>query len=103
MPSLTLAFYIIFTWAPVNLTSAQGCSYTTECCSLHLVSKCSNFTTVVFTVHCAEKIVSAQVLCQQKGWTGGGGWGHPQGAVHMAAARFGSKMTMVGTGWANSA
>ena len=36
------------------------------------------------------------------GGTGGGGWGHPQGAVHMAAARFGCKRTVVGTGWANS-
>ena len=38
----------------------------------------------------------------RKGGTGGGGWGHPQGAVHMAAARFGGKKAMVGTGWANS-
>ena len=38
----------------------------------------------------------------RKGGTGGGGWGHPQGAVHMAAARLGCKMTVVGTGWANS-
>ena len=36
------------------------------------------------------------------GGTGWGGWGHPQGAVHMAAARLGCKMTVVGTGWANS-
>ena len=33
------------------------------------------------------------------GGTGGGGWGHPQGAVHMAAARLGCKRTVVGTGW----
>ena len=38
----------------------------------------------------------------RKGGTGGGGLGHPQGAVHMAAARLGCKRTMVGTGWANS-
>ena len=38
----------------------------------------------------------------RKGGTGGGGWGHPQGAVHMAAARLGCKRIMVGTGWANS-
>ena len=36
------------------------------------------------------------------GGTGGGGWGHPQGAVHMVAARLGFKMTMVDTRWANS-
>ena len=38
----------------------------------------------------------------RKGGTGGGEWGYPQGAVHMAAARLGCKRTMVGTGWANS-
>ena len=38
----------------------------------------------------------------RKGGTGGGGWGHQQGAVHMAAARLDCKRTMVGTGWANS-
>ena len=32
------------------------------------------------------------------GGTGGGGWGHPQGAVHMAAARLGCKRTVVGQG-----
>ena len=31
-------------------------------------------------------------------WTGGGGWGHPQGAVHMVAARLGFEKAMVGTG-----
>ena len=30
------------------------------------------------------------------------GGGHPQGAVHRAAARLGSKRAMVGTEWANS-
>ena len=38
----------------------------------------------------------------RKGGTGGGGWGHPQGAMHMAVARLGCKKTMVGTGWAYS-
>ena len=38
----------------------------------------------------------------RKGETGGGEWDHPQGAMHMAAARLGCKRTMVGTGWANS-
>ena len=38
----------------------------------------------------------------KKGGTGGGGWGHLQGAVHMAAGRLGCKRTMVGIGWANS-
>ena len=34
--------------------------------------------------------------------TGGGGWGHLQGAVHMAAARFDCKRPMVDTELANS-
>ena len=34
---------------------------------------------------------------RRKGRTGGGGWGHPQGAVHMVAARLGYKQAMVGT------
>ena len=37
----------------------------------------------------------------RKGGTGGGRWGHLQGAVHMAAVRLGCKRTMVNTGWAN--
>ena len=42
------------------------------------------------------------------GWGGGGGGrgegglGHPQGAMHMVAARLGCKWAVVGTGWANS-
>ena len=40
------------------------------------------------------------VLRQRKGGTGGGGWGHPQGAVHMEAARPGFEKAMVGTRWA---
>ena len=34
--------------------------------------------------------------------SGGDGWGHPQGAMHMAAARLGCKRAMVGTEWVNS-
>ena len=29
----------------------------------------------------------------------GGGWGHPQGDMHMVAARLGCQSAMVGTGW----
>ena len=39
----------------------------------------------------------AQFLCQQKGWGGGGGWGHLQGDMHMLAARLGCEIVMVGT------
>ena len=53
-------------------------------------------------MHCAEKIVFAHLRAGSVCGTGGAGWGHPQGAVHMAAARLGCKRTMVGTGWANS-
>ena len=53
-------------------------------------------------MHCAEKIVFAHLRAGSVCGTGGAGWGHPQGAVHMAAARLGYKRTMVGTGWANS-
>ena len=38
----------------------------------------------------------------RKGGSGGGGWGHPQGDMHMVAARLGCQSAMVGTGWANS-
>ena len=38
----------------------------------------------------------------RKGGTGGGGWDHPQGDMHMVAPRLGCKSTVVGTGWANS-
>ena len=34
---------------------------------------------------------------RRKGETGGGRWGHPQGAVHMAATRLSYKGAMVGT------
>ena len=34
----------------------------------------------------------------RKGGTGGGSGGHPQGAVHMVAARLGFEKAMVGTG-----
>ena len=37
----------------------------------------------------------------RKGGTGGGGWGHPQGNIHMMTARPGCQSVMVGTGWAN--
>ena len=62
---------------------------------------------LLHTVHCAENIVSAHrcagTLCvSRKGGTGGGGWDHTQGAVHMAAAWLSCKTTMVGTKWANS-
>ena len=35
------------------------------------------------------------VLHQQKGWTGGSGWGHLQGDMHMVAARFGFQTAML--------
>ena len=38
----------------------------------------------------------------RKGGTGGGGWGHPRGDMHVVAARLGCQSAMVGTGWTNS-
>ena len=32
---------------------------------------------------------------------GGGGWGHPQGDMHMVAARLSCQSAIVGTVWAN--
>ena len=49
-------------------------------------------------LHTAQK----RFCVSRNGGTGGGGWGHPQGAVHMAAVRLGCKSNMVGTGLANS-
>ena len=36
------------------------------------------------------------------GGTGGGKWGHLQGAVHMVAARLCCERAMVGTRWTTS-
>ena len=54
------------------------------------------------TAHCAENIVLCCVprFCvSRKGGTGGCGWCHPQGDLHMVAARLGCQSTMVGTRW----
>ena len=48
-----------------------------------------------------EKIVS-QFCVNRKGGTGGSGWGHPQGDMHMVVARLSYQSAMVGTVWANS-
>ena len=64
----------------------------------------STFSAFLLTSYCAlhEKIVSV-CLCKfcvsRKGGTGGGGWGHPQDAVHTVAARLGCKRAI---GWGNS-
>ena len=44
--------------------------------------------TTSYTMHTALACVSGKV------GTGGGGWSHPQGAVHMAAALAGCRGTM---------
>ena len=62
----------------------------------------------MITSYCALRrkdslcVLARRFCVSRKGGTGRGGWGHPQGAVHMAAARLGCKRTVVGTGWANS-
>ena len=48
-------------------------------------------------------LCTVHVFCiSRKGGTEGGGWGHPQGAVYMAAARLGRGPWLVSTGWAIS-
>ena len=47
-------------------------------------------------------LVTSYCALRRKGETGGGGWGHPQGDMHMVATRLGCQSAMVGTGWANS-
>ena len=58
-------------------------------------------------MYCAEKIVDARYMHRfcfnGKVGTGGGGWCHLQGDMHMIAARLGSQSTMVwGGGWVHS-
>ena len=47
--------------------------------------------------------VLARWFCvSRKGGTGGGGWGHPQGDLHMLAVVAVCRNALVGTGWSNS-
>ena len=58
------------------------------------------------TVHCIEKylcVLACRFCVSRKGGTGGGGWSHPQGAVHMAVARLGCKRAVICTEWAPAA
>ena len=47
-------------------------------------------------------MLARRFCVSRKGGTGGGGWGHPQGAMYMMIVRLGCKSNMVGTGLANS-
>ena len=66
-----------------------------KCCFLGVMA-------LLVTSHCA--LCRKGSLCtfarwffvSRKGGTGGGGWGHLQGAVHMMAARLGFERAMVG-------
>ena len=66
------------------------------------------YSTLLVTSYCALRrkdclcALAHRFCVSSKGGTGGGGWGHPQGDMHMVTARLGCKSTMVGTGWANS-
>ena len=51
-----------------------------------------------YTAHC---VLACRFCVSRKGGTGGGGWGHPLGGVHMVAARL-IKRDWVGSEWANS-
>ena len=46
--------------------------------------------------------VNGNHCISRKGGTRGGGWGRPQGDMHMVAARLGFERAMVGTGWTTS-
>jgi len=65
--------------------------------SVQLINK--PYSTLLVISHCVLW-ACALVLHQQKGWDTGGGWGHPQGDMHMVAARL--EKAMVGTKWATS-
>ena len=82
-----------------------------KCCFLHLLTSLLTFKpyiALLVTSYCTlHRKDSLCVLCTQfcvsrKGGTGGGGWAHPQGDMHMVATRLGCQSAMVGTGWANS-
>ena len=61
---------------------------------------------LVNTSHCilrrkdSLRTLACGFCISRKGGAGGGGWDHPQGAVHMVAvaARIGCERAMVGTG-----
>jgi len=46
-------------------------------------------------------VLATGFCVSRKDGTGGGGWGHPQGDMHMVAARLGCERVMVRTEWAN--
>ena len=57
---------------------------------------------VLHTKDCLHELAGGSASAER--WDRGGGWGHPQGGVHMVAA-IGlavCERTMVGTGWATS-
>ena len=47
---------------------------------------------------CMLCMLARRFCVSRKSGTGGGGWGHPQGAVHVLAARLGCERAMAGTG-----
>ena len=82
-------------------------------CGTPLIKPFKPDSTLLITSYCtlgrkdSLRALARRFCASRNGVTGGGGsggsgWIHPQGAVHMAAARLGCKRIMVGTGWANS-
>ena len=49
-------------------------------------------------LHHIARCAGTQVCVSRKGGTGGGAWGHPQGAVQMVPARFGCKRPWLALG-----
>ena len=61
---------------------------------------------LLVTSYCALRRKDSLCACarvlREQGGTGGGGWGRPQGDIHMVAVVAGCRNGLVGTGWANS-
>ena len=64
---------------------------------LTLISPLSPIVNILVTSYCTAA-AQKRFCISRKGGTVGGGWDHPQGAVHMAAARLGCKRAMVRPG-----
>ena len=74
-----------------------------KCYFLGLLTSLLVTYSVLLVNHTAQKRKSTCAMrtfyISRKGGKGGGGWGHPQGDMHMVAARLGCQSAMVGTGW----
>ena len=78
------------------------------CRFIHSLKPIKPSSALLVTSHCALcrkdslRVLACGFCVSRKGGTGGGGWDHPQGDMHMVAARLGFEKAMVGTGRATS-